>query len=128
MTDINKKILDAIKENTSEGVVSEADATTIGLIRASFQGTFRYTMLFVIVFQLVFAWLAVYCAYQLFGADLVNTKIEWLSGLVVSVIIFSIARLWFFMELNRLSVLREVKRVELQLALLQDELGARKSD
>ena len=33
-----------------------------------------------------------------------------------------ISRLWFFMELNRLSVIREVKRVELQVSLLAEQV------
>jgi hypothetical protein len=37
-----------------------------------------------------------------------------------TVVAFAIARIWFFMELNRLSVIREVKRVELQISLLAE--------
>ena len=49
-------------------------------------------------------------------------KIEWFSGLVAAVIAFAIARVVFFMELTRLSLLREMKRMELQIAFLSKKL------
>ena len=126
MIDINQKILNAIEDDPLETPLPEADATAIGLIRSSFKGTFRYTMVFIIILQLGFAGLAVYCAYQMFGADAVGLKIEWLSGLIIAVIVFSIARLWFFMELNRLSILREMKRMEMQIAFLSNKIQSSK--
>ena len=115
MPDINEKILKAIEDEQLDKPLPEADATAIGLIRSSFKGTFRYTMVFIIVLQLCFAGLGIYCAYEMFGADAVGLKIEWLSGLIIAVIVFSVARLWFFMELNRLSLLREMKRMKMQM-------------
>jgi hypothetical protein len=122
MTDLNDKILKAIANDQFDRPLPEADATAIGLIRSSFKGTFRYTMIFIIVLQLCFAGLGIYCALQMFDVVAVGSKIEWLSGLLIAVIAFSIARLWFFMELNRLSILREMKRMEMQIAFLSDKI------
>jgi len=122
MTDINKKILNAIESEMSDHPLPEADATGLGLIRSSFKGTFRYTMVVIVMLQLCFAGLGVYCAYQMFGTDIIGLKIEWLSGVVAAVMAFAVARLWFFMELNRLSLLREMKRMEMQIAFLSKKL------
>ena len=122
MNDINKKILMAIEDNLADDPLPESDATAIGLIRSSFRGTFRYTMAVMVALQLCFAGLGVYCASQMLGAESLNIKIDWLSGVIVSTIVFAVARLCFFMELNRLSLLREVKRVEMQIALLSTKI------
>jgi len=122
MTDINQKILKAIEDDHLENPLPEADATAIGLIRSSFKGTFRYTMVFIVLFQICFVGLGIYCVFQMIGTDVIGQKIEWLTGVIVSVIVFSIARLWFFMELNRLSILREMKRMEMQIALLSNKI------
>lgn len=122
MSDINEKILKAIEDDALDTPLPEADATAIGLIRSSFKGTFKFTMVFIVIMQLCFGGLAAYCAYHMFGTDIVNLKIEWLSGVVVAFLIFAIARLWFFMELNRLSLLREMKRLEMQIALLAHKI------
>ena len=122
MKNINEKILDAIKEDQSGSKLPESEATAIGLIRQSFTGTFRITFVFIVILQLVFGGLAIYCAYQMFSVDVTNLKIEWLSGAIAGLLAFAIARLFFFMELNRLSLLREMKRLEMQIAFLSEKL------
>lgn len=124
MKNINEKILDAIKEDQSGYRPPESEATAIGLIRQSFTGTFRITFVFIVILQLIFGGLAIYCAYQLFGSDVTNVKIEWLTGAIAGFLVFTIARLFFFMELNRLSLLREMKRLEMQIAFLSEKLGS----
>jgi hypothetical protein len=74
----------------------------------------------VVSLQLIFAGLAIYCAYHLVNELDVDLNINWLAGKLSTVVAFAIARIWFFMELNRLSVIREVKRVELQISLLAE--------
>jgi len=122
MNDLNKKIHNAIEEDMSDAPLPEADATAIGLIRSSFKGTFRYTMVFVVILQMCFFALGVYCAYQMFGTDNISLKIEWLTGVLAAIVAFAVARLWFFMELNRLWLLREMKRMEVQIAYLSKKL------
>ena len=70
--------------------------------------------------QMVFAGLAIYCAYHLVNEMDLGLKLNWLAGTLSTVVAFAIARIWFFMELNRLSVIREIKRVELQVSLLAE--------
>jgi len=124
MKDINEKILEAIKEDQSGYCVPESESTAIGLIRQSFTGTFKITFIFIVILQLIFAGLSIYCAYQMFGTEITNEKLEWLAGTIAFCLAFAIARLWFFMELNRLSLLREMKRLELQVAFLSEKLDS----
>ena len=70
--------------------------------------------------QMVFAGLAIYGAYHLVNEMDLGLKLNWLAGTLSAVVAFAIARIWFFMELNRLSVIREIKRVELQVSLLAE--------
>ncbi|MFT5840333.1 MAG: hypothetical protein ACI9UT_002844 [Flavobacteriales bacterium] len=70
--------------------------------------------------QLIFAGLAVYCAYHSVNEMDVGLKMNWLTGTLSAVVAFTIARLWFFMVLNSLSVMREIKRVELHVSLLAE--------
>lgn len=119
MNDVNKKILDAMQQEQEE--VSEEQANVLQLIGRSFRGTFKFTAIAIITLQLIFAGLTIYCGYQMFAEPIAGNKLHWQLGALISFIIFVAMRLWMFMELNRLSVLREIKRVELQLALLAKE-------
>jgi uncharacterized membrane protein (DUF106 family) len=117
---INQKILEALKDETATHEFSEEQANALQLIGKSFKGTFRLTFIVVVSMQLIFAGLAIYCAYNMINELDIGLKINWLAGTLSTVVAFAIARLWFFMELNRLSVIREIKRLELQLSLLAE--------
>lgn len=120
MKNINQKILEALKDDDAAHEFSEEQANSLQLIGQSFKGTFRLSFAVVVSLQLIFAGLAIYCAYHLVNELDVGLKINWLAGTLSTVVAFAIARIWFFMELNRLSVIREVKRVELQISLLAE--------
>jgi uncharacterized membrane protein (DUF106 family) len=120
MKNINQKILEAMKDDTAAHEFSEEQANALQLIGQSFKGTFRLTFVVIVTMQLIFAGLAIYCAYHLVNELDLGLKINWLAGTLSTVVAFAIARLWFFMELNRLSVIREIKRVELQVSLLAE--------
>jgi hypothetical protein len=120
MKNINQKILEALKDDEAAHEFSEEQANSLQLIGQSFKGTFRLSFAVVVSLQLIFAGLAIYCAYHLVNELDIGLKINWLAGTLSTVVAFAIARIWFFMELNRLSVIREVKRVELQVSLLAE--------
>ncbi|MBU2878587.1 hypothetical protein Q4574_02395 [Aliiglaciecola sp. 3_MG-2023] len=122
MSDINQKILAAMQQQSNAEKVSEQEANTLQLIGRSFKGTFKFTAIAIISLQVIFIGLAIYFGFNLFNEQNIGIKLHWLLGTLVAFIIFAAMRLWLFMELNRLSVLREVKRVELQLALLSNQL------
>lgn len=118
MNDLDNKILAAIQEHNNSTPESEEQANVLQLIGRSFKGNFRITAFFVIFLQVIFAALSIWCVIELLNHDDIGLKINWLAGALGAFIVFTALRLWFFMELNRLSVLREIKRVELQLATL----------
>lgn len=61
---------------------------------------------------------AVYCAWNLFTVTDVRESILWGLGVIVAMIAVGMLKLYFWMELNKNAVLREVKRLELQVARL----------
>lgn len=122
MDNLNQKILEALKNDSAANDFSEEQANALQLIGQSFKGTFRLTFIVVVCIQLVCVGLAVYCGYNMLEVTDIGLKINWLAGTLLSGVAFAIARLWFFMELNRLSVIREIKRVELQVSLLAEGL------
>ena len=117
MNDINKKILQAMREDKSVTDTPEEQANPLQLIIRSFRGTFKFTGAFVILMQVLFAGLAIYFGYNMVHETQLDGKLNWLLATTLSFTVFIALRLWLFMELNRLSILRELKRVELQIAL-----------
>ena len=123
MNDIDDKILAAIRAETEQslGEFSE-ELGPFALVVESFKGAFKWTV--IAAFGLIFAFvvIAVYCAVNFLQADDLAIKLNWFGGGLLAFIVVTVLRLWFFMELNRLSIKREVKRVELQVSLLATKI------
>jgi len=67
----------------------------------------------------VFVW----CGWQALQAPDLRLVILWAAGAVVAIIGVSMVKLWFFMEMQKNSIVREVKRLELQVAALISRLN-----
>jgi len=119
MSDIDDKILAAIRTETekSDDDYSE-EFGPFRLAIEAFKGAFRWVAMIAFVLILIFIGAGVYSAINFWQATDIAVKLNWLSGSMLAFLIVTILRLWFLMELNRLSIKREIKRVELQVSLL----------
>jgi len=93
-----------------------------GLIAESFRGKFRHMVIAVFIFILAFAVVLIYSAIYFFSVNDIALKLNWLAIALAALIVIGLLRLWYLMELNRLSIMRELKRIELQLSLLAKKL------
>lgn len=59
-----------------------------------------------------------YCVWQFFQASETRDLIFWSAAAIAAVIAVGFLKIWFWMELQKNQVLREVKRLELQVARL----------
>lgn len=124
MNDIDDKILAAIRSETEESLKEYSEELGLfGLVGETFKGTFRWVVITAIVLILIFFGLSVYCATHFLHATDIAMKLNWFAGMLLSFIVFVIMRLWFFMEVNRVSIKRDIKRVELQLSLLATKVA-----
>jgi hypothetical protein len=62
---------------------------------------------------------ACYFAWRFVEAQDLRTMILWGAAAGLAVTAFTMIKLWFFMEMQKNSILREVKRLELQVASLR---------
>jgi hypothetical protein len=119
MSDMDKRILEAIKAETDVTMrVYERELGMFGLMAESLKGAFRWLVMVSMAFQVVLAAAFIYCAFRLFGTNDPATKLDWLALGLAAFIAFGLLRLWLLMELNRLSITREIKRLELQVAVV----------
>lgn len=124
MDKLDDKILNAIRSETEQSLEEYSeDLGIFQLIGESFKGAFGWVVMIAVVLIIIFAGVAIYSGFQMYGTADIASKLNWLGLGLVAFIIFAILRLWFFMELNRLSIKRDIKRVELQVSLLGSKLA-----
>ena len=76
---------------------------------------------FAMALTLVCFGLTVWTGYAFFSAASVDERVFWGVLALAAFHALSMFKLWFFMEMNRHSVTREVKRVEIALARLGEQ-------
>jgi hypothetical protein len=61
----------------------------------------------------------VYAMFQVIGTADVRATVLWSAAAVTSAMFVAVLKIWFWMEMHKNQVLREVKRLELQVARLR---------
>lgn len=86
-----------------------------------FRGRQRWLNLLGAVIQLIYLGLCIWCAFRFFGAGAVRDQILFATGFLACLGVTMAFKIWFWMVLNRNAVLREVKRLEFQVARLTQD-------
>jgi len=78
---------------------------------------------FAMALTLVCFGLTLWSGYSFFTATTADGRVFWGILALAAFHALSMFKLWFFMEMNRHSITREVKRVEVALARLEERTG-----
>ena len=120
---IDDRIRDALSSEDADIFAGlEGEQSLQEMVIDSFRGRARWMVFLVMFFSLAFFVLAIVCAVQFFEAEGVRAMIAWAMGFGWSALAMAMMKVWYWMELNKNTVTREIKRVELQLARLAQRL------
>lgn len=67
------------------------------------------------ILSLAFFALSVFCFYKLTGAAESREGLLWLAGTMAGWISVGLVKIWFWMRMNHLATLRELKKIEFRL-------------
>lgn len=114
MNDIDKKIQAALRHDPAGDSLTDEPNIAEEMLSA-FRGRQRWlTSLLIVVNLAGFAGL-VFTAIRFYEASDVATQLRWGGAAVLFLCIVSMIKLWFWLEVHKNRILREVKRVELLL-------------
>ena len=83
----------------------------------------RFWSYMVGIFTFVFFLLALYCGWQAFQAEQVRETILWSVGFLMLFQAVAMLKMWLFDRMNLLSLLAEMKKIELRVAQLGESNG-----
>jgi len=122
MVDIDDKITSALDADDKAFLDSLDDGrglfTQIGDM---FDGPLSGWTKVVFVAPMIIGLALLYCVVQLFTAEATREIILWAVGVIALLILQGFTKDWLFSRMNMLSILREVKRLQVQVALLSEE-------
>jgi len=83
-----------------------------------FKGKMGWLAIIMNVMVLVFFGLLIYCLIQFLNVETTNELIKWGAGMFTSMLMMSMLKFYFWMQMDKNDILRELKRLELQISAL----------
>lgn len=125
MKDIDQQIREALRQEDAALLEHyRGEPPLHQMLIETFRGRWRWLVVMAFAMGIVVTALTVLCAYRFFHAETTQAMIGWATGFVTCSLLILLVKVWYWMELNRNSVTREIKRLELQVAQLSRRLAA----
>ena len=126
MKEMDKKLAEALRVDDEALFGVEAEEQSLfGNMADTFRGKRRWLVVMVWFWAFVAAVLMFVGAFMFFKAEAESAKMAWGLGTLFGMMMNGMLKMWYWMEMNRASILREIKRVELQIARLAERIPAR---
>jgi len=123
MKDLNEKIREAIRSEDPDLLEGfDEEPSIFELLFDTMRGRNRWLNLLGVIITLVFLGLAVFCAVQFFSTEEVRDLLMWATGFIFCALAVSMMKVWYWLEIQRNALTREIKRLELQIARLAGKL------
>jgi Family of unknown function (DUF6768) len=119
MNELDDKIRAALAAEEAEFSPRAVEPPLLEQVIDTFRGRSRWLVTLVFVMITVWTAAAVVTGYEFFQADGERAMLAWAAGFGVSIVAIAMLKIWYWMELAKFAVLREVKRVELRIARLK---------
>ena len=119
MKDIDAAIKEAVSKEDAEFLAKlETEPGSLQQMKGIFQGPLNWIYTTFLVAAVLVGIIGVYAGWQFAMATELRPLFHWGAGLGFCLVVLAVVRIVFFMQIHTNRVLREIKRLELQLALL----------
>lgn len=116
MTNLDQAIRQALSAEDAEFLARFEAETPVREALGTFSGQWGGLNIFAAIITFAMFGVFVWCAWNAFNvADLRHTVL-WSMGAAIAMLAVAMLKMYFWMEMNKNVVLREVKRLELQIA------------
>jgi len=102
------------------------EQSLLEMVLSTYQGKMKWPLIFSAFFIFLIFGLAVYCLVQFLNAETTRDMMTWGAGMFGGMMAVGFMKLFHWMEMNKNTILREVKRVEFQIGVLASKLSENK--
>ena len=123
MNELDKKIQEALRNDDEEllnGLGGEP--SLFEMLSETFRGRHRWLNVLGAFWTLVFFLLAIFAAVNFFRAENTRDLLMWAAGFLFCTTAVAMLKVWYWLEMQKNALLREIKRLELQIARLAGRL------
>jgi hypothetical protein len=121
--DIDKLIKETLTQEEAKFYDELNEQGVLGMIGGLFQGKNSWLIVIMNAVTVIFFALFVYCIVQFFGAAETTNLLKWGFGAIMFLIGMSMLKIFAWMQMDKNALLREMKRLELQVSSLSSKLS-----
>lgn len=119
MTNLDQAIRDALSAEDAEFLARFEAQSPLNEAIGAFSGKWGALNVFAAIITFAMFGAFVYCAWNAFTVAGLRETVLWSAGAVITMLAVAMLKMYFWMELNKNVTLREIKRLELQVARLR---------
>lgn len=123
MEEIDQLIKDTLSKEEAAFYDSLEEQGVFEMVFGLFKGKNAWFLIATNIMVLVFLGLLIYSCIQFFNAESTEGLIKWGFGSLVFLMSVSILKVYAWMQMDKNAILREMKRLELQVMSLSGKMG-----
>jgi len=125
VNDLDRKIQQALSDEDPELFGPGGEMAMFEMMFDTFKGRLRRWMYLAFLFVFAFVAIMFFCLWKFFTAETVDDRVFWGVLFIMTGFAQAMLKMWGFMQMDKRNVLREIKRVELQIATLAGRMKDR---
>lgn len=118
MEEIDKLIKEALTQDEAKFYDELGEQNVLEKFGGIFKGKMGWLVVIMNIMVFVFLAVLIYCSIQFLDSEATNDLIKWGVGIFICLIMMSMLKVYFWMQMDKNDVLRELKRLELQISAL----------
>ena len=119
MTDLDEEIKRALSAEEQDLALQFEEQGLIGQFKSVFRGKTAWVSIASLIVGTILQILFFYCAWKFFVITGTNEKLLWGGAAWFLAMMVAFMKVWFWMRMESNRVIRELKRLELQIAHLR---------
>ena len=123
MEDIDRLIKETLNEEEAKFYDDLEEQNLLQMVFGIFSGKNSWLVIVMSFVQVVFFGLFIYCAIQFFNVEQTNDLIRWGVFGTLSLMGSSMLKVFSWMQMDKKAIIREIKRLELQVSSLSGKIS-----
>jgi uncharacterized membrane protein YciS (DUF1049 family) len=123
MEDIDKLIKETLTQEEAKFYDELEEQNLFQMLGGIFKGKNTWLAVLLNMMNAIVFGLFIYCIIQTMDIENTNDLILWVGGAILSFLTMSMIKIYFWMQIHRNALTREIKRLELQVSSLSGRLS-----
>ncbi|PIA80407.1 hypothetical protein BFR04_17150 [Gaetbulibacter sp. 4G1] len=120
--DIDKLIKETLTQEETKFYDDLDEQNPLQMVGGLFQGKLKWFMILVNIVMIAWFALFVYCTIQFFKVETTSELIKWAAIGFFSMMVIGMLKLFSWMQMDKNAIMRELKRLELQISSLHHKI------